>query len=92
MSVPLRPDIARTALDNVKGIQNGLKVLEFLRPGIVPNDLPDNVGSVHELKVPGNAIQNLNTFAWLIGCFPTRNLGLFQLPDNPVPLGAIADS
>ena len=55
-SVPLRPNIARTALGNVKGIQNGLKGLEFLWPGIVPNDFAYGFVTVQEFKVPKSPI------------------------------------
>ncbi len=47
---------ARTVLGKVKGIQDGSKGFEVLRPGVVPGGLPDHVGSVQELKVPNNSI------------------------------------
>ena len=37
---------------SVKGIQDGLKGLEVLRPGVVTIDISDDVASVKELEVP----------------------------------------
>ena len=47
---------------SVKGIQDGLKGLEVLRPGVVPVDLPDDVAPVQELKRPANSVKNLFFF------------------------------
>ena len=47
---------ARTILGKVKGIQDGSKGIEVLRPGVVPMDFPDDVASVQELKVPDDSI------------------------------------
>ena len=65
-------DSARTALGNVKDIKDGFKGFEFFRPGIIPMDLPYDVASVQELKVPSNSTQNLST-VWTIGRFPARD-------------------
>ena len=40
------------------GDTNGLEILEILRPGVVPIDLPDDVASVQELKGPTNSVKN----------------------------------